>query len=312
MKRFYFTLIALFSISLVFELYSQEAFNQADSARIKIENIEKSLNYQTGTIEFNSCNAKLKVPDGFRFLDSNQSRYVLSDLWGNPVDSTVLGLLVPINRGILEPNSWVFTISFEEIGYVKDDDAEEINYEELLTNLQKETKESNAERVKLGYEPIEIIGWASKPFYDKDKKVLHWAKEAKFGQDSVNVLNYNLRVLGRKGVFVLNAVASMSELNDVKPNIDKVLASIEFDQGSSYFDFDPKIDNVAAWTIGGLVAGKILAKVGFIAIIAKFGKLIALGLIAAGTAAWKFIRGRRKKQTEYNKQIESKNELENE
>jgi len=33
------------------------------------------------------------------------------------------------------------------------------------------------ERQKGSYEPIGIVGWAAKPFYDKDKKILHWAKE---------------------------------------------------------------------------------------------------------------------------------------
>ena len=41
-------------------------------------------------------------------------------------------------------------------------------------------------------------------------------------------------------------------------------------------DFDSKIDNVAAWTIGGLVAGKVLAKAGFFAIILKFIKPLLL------------------------------------
>jgi hypothetical protein len=39
--------------------------------------------------------------------------------------------------------------------------------------------------------------------------------------------------------------------------------------------------------------------VGFLAIIAKFGKLIVIGIVAAGGAIWKFITGRRKKNEEY-------------
>jgi uncharacterized membrane-anchored protein len=124
---------------------------------------------------------------------------------------------------------------------------------------------------------------------------LHWAKELKFGTDSLSTLNYNLRVLGRKGIFMLNAVASMDELNEVKSAIDKVITSVEFNEGSRYADFDSNIDEVAAWTIGGLVAGKILAKVGIFAVLAKFGKVIIFGLIAAGGFIWRFITGKRKK-----------------
>lgn len=265
-----------------------------DSTQLLINEIEQSLIYKTGIIELESGNAILTVPKGFRYLDKTQSIYVLTDLWGNPADSSILGMLVLENRGVLETNSWVFTISFDEIGYVKDDDADDIDYDDLLEEQQKEFKEANPERIKQGFQPIEFIGWASSPYYDKNKKILHWAKELKFGQDSLNTLNYNLRVLGRKGIFMLNAVASMSELPEVKSNIDKVIGSVEFKDGHKYSDFLPDVDNVAAWTIGGLVAGKILAKVGFFVLIAKFWKLIALAIAGAGSGIWRYFKRRKK------------------
>jgi len=298
MNRIVFGILAIIAFSL--PMYTTA---QTDSLQLQVEEIENSLNYETGTILFPSCNAKLTVPKGFRYLNTQQSVYVLSTLWGNPADSSILGLLVPENRGVLAPNSWVFTISFDEMGYVKDDDAEDIDYNELLESMQKETNDANAHRVSLGYPAIAFTGWASKPFYDKTRKVLHWAKELKFGNDSLNTLNYNLRILGKDGVFIVNAVASMSELPEVKPSINKILASVQFEPGYTYADFDPKTDNVAAWSIGGLVAGKVLAKVGFFAVIAKFGKLIILGLIAAGGFVWNFIRGRKKEENN-NKALE--------
>jgi uncharacterized membrane-anchored protein len=267
---------------------------EMDSTQLQIEAIEKSLKYETGTIALGAGNAKLTVPEGFRFLDKKQSMYVLSDLWGNPADSAVLGMLVPQDKGVLGASSWVFAISFDEIGYVEDDDAEDIDYDELLVEQQKETREANPERIAQGYGAIDFIGWASAPYYDKDKKILHWAKELQFGDDStVRTLNYNLRVLGRKGIFVLNAVASMNELPEVKSNIDKVIGSVTFDDGFKYSDFSPDVDNVAAWTIGGLVAGKVLAKAGFFAILLKFWKIIAIGIASVGSIAWKFIRGKK-------------------
>lgn len=283
-------LIILTTLFISYNNFAQEI----DSTQLQINEIEQSLIYKTGIIELESGNATLKVPAGFRYLDKTQSIYVLTDLWGNPADSSILGMLVPENRGVLETNSWVFTISFDEIGYVKDDDADDIDYDDLLKEQQKEFKEANPERIKQGFLPIEFIGWASSPYYDKNKKILHWAKELKFGQDSLNTLNYNLRVLGRKGIFMLNAVASMSELPEVKSNIDKVIGSVEFKDGHKYSDFLPDVDNVAAWTIGGLVAGKILAKAGFFVLLAKFWKLIALAIAGAGGGILKYFKGRKK------------------
>lgn len=259
-----------------------------DSTQLRIDEIERSLNYQKGVIHLESGNAILTVPDGFKYLDKKQSFYVLTELWNNPADSSILGLLVPENNGVLADDSWVFTISYDEMGYVKDDDAEDIDYDDLLKEQQKEIREANPERVKQGYEPIEFIGWASTPTYDKEKKVLHWAKELKFGDVQIHTLNYNLRILGRKGIFLLNAVANMSEMPQVKSNIDKVIGCVEFEKGHQYADYIPDVDHVAAWTIGGLVAGKVLAKAGFFVLIAKFWKVIALALFGAGGGGWKF------------------------
>lgn len=262
---------------------------QEDTLEVYYQKIEQSLKYQTGTIELTEGNGTLSVPKGFKFLDGKQTQYVLHDLWGNPEDTTVLGSLVPENIGVTYANSWLFVISYQADGYVKDDDANDIDYDELLEQMKEDTKVSNEERKKMGYDTAELVGWASKPFYDDKLKVLHWAKEIKFGSSVGNTLNYDLRVLGRRGMYNVSAVANMSEIKDVKSSIPGIINSIQFKEGDKYIDFDSSTDTVAAWTIGGLVAGKVLAKVGFFAIIAKFGKVIFFGLIAAFAAVKKFI-----------------------
>jgi uncharacterized membrane-anchored protein len=187
-----------------------------------------------------------------------------------------------------------FIITYDEMGYVKDDDADEIDYDELLKEMQSDAASANDERAKLGYESIAIIGWAAKPYYDSERKVLHWAKEIKFGENEGTTLNYNVRILGRKGVLVLNAVSSMMELPEVQQNIEPVLASVTYTDGNKYADFNPDLDEVAAWTIGGLVAGKVLAKVGIFALLLKNIKLIGLAIAGLATAAWRWY----KKKTE--------------
>lgn len=265
-----------------------------DSVQMNIDAIEASMQYQTGVVNLDAGNAILTVPKGFKFLDRKQSIFVLTDLWGNPADSGILGMLVPENLGVLDSNVWIFALSYENMGFVKDDDADDIDYNKLLQELQKEVTAENQNRIKKGFPTVEFVGWAVAPFYDKNKKVLHWAKELKFGESGFNTLNYNLRVLGRKGVFMLNAVANMSELPAVEANMDKVIGCVTFKEGHRYADFNPDVDNVAALTLGGLVAGKILAKVGMFALFAKFWKLIAIGVAAAGAAVWKFFKGRQK------------------
>ena len=64
--------------------------------------------------------------------------------------------------------------------------------------------------------------------------------------------------------------------------IQSVLAMAEFNPGQRYEDFDSNLDEVAAYGIGALVAGKVAAKAGLLAaglvLLKKFGIFILLGL----------------------------------
>ena len=281
------------SLVIMLTFTAKNYCQKTDTTAIDYDKIEASLKYQSGKINFPTGNATLNVPKGFKYLDAKQTQYVLSDLWGNPADLTVLGSIVPENRGVTYADSWMFVISYQEDGYVEDDDASDINYDDLLKEMKADMQTENAERIKQGFDSATLVGWASKPFYDENLKVLHWAKEIKFGKSETNTLNYDLRVLGRKGMFNLSAVANMTELKEVKASIPNILKSVQFNEGNKYSDFDSSTDTVAAWTIGGLVAGKVLAKVGFFALIAKFGKVIFLALAGAFVAIKKFFFGKK-------------------
>jgi uncharacterized membrane-anchored protein len=269
-----------------------------DSLTMAYDNIEKEFKYQTGTVTLEGGIAKINVPKGFRFLGKEDAEKVVYDMWGNPRTGSIAGLLTSENQKVLSENSWAFIITFDDMGYVSDTDADKINYDDMLKEIQEAEKEENKEREAQGFPAIHLVGWAQKPYYDKNRKVLHWAKELAFGGETDHTINYNVRVLGRKGVLVLNAVGNMGNLPDINNNIESVLNSVEYTEGNKYQEFQPSIDKVAAWTVGGLVAGKVLAKVGILAVIAKFGKVIFLALAGGGSAVWRFIRGRRKEEDE--------------
>ncbi len=282
------------TLALIAFLCTMYAFAQEDAYQAYVDSVEQALTYEHGTIELRNGVGKIIVPTGFKYLNATQAEKVLVDVWGNPKSADMtLGFILPETQGVLGDSGYVFNIQYDEIGYVKDDDADDIDYKELLEELQKETEEANPERQKEGYEPISLIGWASEPFYDSEKKILHWAKEIKFGTNETNTLNYNVRVLGRKGVLVLNAIATMPNLPLVQKDVHHVLDIVQFNDGYKYSEFDASIDNVAAWTIGGLVAGKVLAKAGFFVLILKFWKIIALAVVAFFGAIWKKIRNKK-------------------
>jgi uncharacterized membrane-anchored protein len=266
----------------------------------RMDSVENTLHYKTGVIKLGDGIASITVPENFKFLEAAEAKYVVTDLWGNPPSNKApLGLLFPANSGATDPGGYAFIIQFEDIGYVKDSDADKMDYDDLLKDLKKSSAEDNIERQKMGLYTMDLVGWAAKPYYDKQRKVLHWAKEFSVPGQDENTLNYDVRVLGRKGVLTLQAVSGISQLDSVNNHINDVLAMVSFNDGHKYADFNSSTDNVAAWTVGGLVAGKVLAKVGFFAVILKFLKFIIIGIGLIGAAVWRFITGRKKKEEEF-------------
>jgi uncharacterized membrane-anchored protein len=291
-KLLFILTCTLFSAGL-FAKGGTDSLSKALAKELKFyDSVETAMKYESGAISLPAANVKLNIPKGFKYLNAAQASFVVEKVWGNPPRTGILGMLLPENSSVMDDASYAFIITYDEMGFVKDGDADKINYDDLLKELQKDEVEENKSRVAQGFQEVHIVGWASKPFYDKTNKVLHWAKNIQFVGNDENTLNYEVRILGRKGVLSMNAVASLHNLDSVKKDIDKVLAIPSFSEGSMYKDFDSKTDNVAAWTIGGLVAGKLLLKAGLFATIGKFllaaWKFILIGLVAVWGAIKKF------------------------
>ncbi len=253
-----------------------------------------SLDRKTGTVELLGGVAVVQVPDTFYYLSPLDAQKVLVEIWGNPPSTPPLGMLFPAEVTPFDNNGWGVTIEFSEDGYVSDADAAEINYDELLTSMQKDTEEESRYRIKQGYEGIALVGWAEPPRYDSVAKKLHWAKELQFDGSAQRTLNYNVRVLGRKGVLSLNFIADMNQLPDIDSNLATVMGMVDFAEGHRYRDFDPSIDKVAAYGIGALIAGKVLAKAGLLAaIFIALKKFWIIVLLTVGGFVWKLISGKK-------------------
>ena len=236
---------------------------------------ESGLHWKTGEISLGDGIARLNVPPDWRFLGPADTERVLVDGWGNPRRAEpALGMLFAADVSPVGADGWGIVISFQAEGHVSDADAGEIDYDALLRDLQAGAREGNEARAKAGYPAVELIGWAAKPYYDPASHKLYWAREIQFGSEPQHTLNYDVRVLGRRGVLVMKAVASMGQVEAVQARMRDALALVEFSPGHRYEEFDSKVDQVAAYGIGGLVAGGLLAKAGFF-------KALLVGLLAA-------------------------------
>lgn len=270
-------------------------FAAAESSEgMTAEEFEASLNYRKGEVVLPGGMATLKIPHEFRYLDPGDAERILVQVWGNPKGDHTLGMLFPSDVSPLSEHGWGIVITYEEDGYVSDKDADSIDYDDLLKSMKEGIEEANKERQKEGYQTIELVGWAATPFYDKETHKLHWAKELAFGGDRDHTLNYNIRILGRRGVLVLNAVSGINQLAGVEEDMKQVLAFSDFNEGYRYQDYDASTDKTAAYGIAALVAGGIAAKAGLftklIGLLVAFKKAVIGGIIALGAMITKFLK----------------------
>lgn len=243
-------------------------------AEQRAQQLVQSLQYSDGKVAIAQAQAHLNLGKEFRYLGAADARKVLEQLWGNPPDADVLGMVVPRGGDLLDDKGWAVVVTYADEGYVSDEDAAKIDYSEMLQEMKDGTEESNAERREAGYGGIDLIGWAEPPHYDAQAKKLYWAKELAFEGSENHTLNYDIRVLGRRGYLSLNAVAGMGEIGQVRAGMQQLLPTVEFDQGARYADYDSSTDKTAAYGLAALVGGGIAAKAGL------FGKIgvLLLGL----------------------------------
>jgi uncharacterized membrane-anchored protein len=284
------------------------AENSPEMTKDQAEALVSALKWQTGTITLKDDLAKINLGPNFRFLGATDSDKVLHDLWQNPHDPTVLGMIFPVDKGPIDRGNWEFVVSYSAEGYVKDDDANSINYGDLLKKMQADTAEENKERAKDGEPTLDLVGWAEPPHYDKATHKLYWAQDLEVVDEQKHVLNYNIRILGRRGVLDLTGLGKIDQLQEIKDNTPEILSMVDFQPGNTYAEFDPKIDKVAEYGLAGLIAGGVLAgaaKLGLFGLLFKYIVVVVLALkkavilvviaIVAGVKKlWSSITGRSK------------------
>lgn len=225
----------------------------------------------------------LHLPAGYDYVPNPAAARFVAAM-GNQVDESFLGLVLP-GEGEID---WLVSLSFEKSGYIRDDDAKSWNVDDMLKSLKEGAEDINQARASQGIPGLELLGWAEPPAYDAATHRLVWAltvsnKGAPPGEPKS--VNYNTHALGREGYVSLNLVTSLDELSKRKPVAQSLLASLEFNPGKRYEDFNAETDHTAEFGLAALVGGAMVAKkFGLFALagifVAKFGKLLAIGAAA--------------------------------
>jgi len=233
--------------------------------------------------------AILEVPEGFIFAEAEGAEQFM-ELTENPVAGNELGVLLSLPKSETDA-AWFVVFSFNDIGYVKDDERDDLDADAILQSLREGTTEANKERQRRGWGVVEIGQWVEPPHYDTATNNLTWSLSVlSQGESSVN---HSVRLLGRRGVMNADLVVGSDQLSTAIPAFEDVVAGFDFNSGHKYAEWRAG-DKVASYGLTALVAGGAgvaLAKSG---LLAKFWKVLVAGA-AAVVAAIKRLFGFGKK-----------------
>lgn len=213
--------------------------------------------------------AEIQIPAGYQFAKATDAQTLL-EVYGNPRNPNILGAIVPM----ADDASWTMIFKFDDIGYVQDADKESIDADDILSTFQSGLPDMNEARRAVGAAECSSISWMEKPFYDPQTNNLTWALRLGFNDgDSVN---YDIRILGRRGVMEATLLDSPETYAKSIPDVKQILTGFTFTSGEKYAEWQQG-DKIAAYGLTGLVAGGGLAMAAKTGLLGKLGLLFAKG-----------------------------------
>lgn len=212
-------------------------------------------------------NATLKIPQGYLYLEGNDVKK-FEKFTKNLHDPSRLGILLP-NDG-----SWFVFFSYTDSGYIKE---EKVDKDAIFKAMKNHEPDANKERESLGYSKLYLTGWFFEPHYNPLSNNLEWAFLIESSQNG-KVVNFNTRILGRTGYMEACLVMSPEQKHIIR-DFQSVMDGFSFKSGYKYAEWKAG-DKVAEYGLTALITGgavAVAAKSGFLA---KFWKLILVGIIA--------------------------------
>lgn len=246
--------------------------------------------------------AYFSIPAQCRYTDGDGAREFLSMSENIPSGSEQGLLLCPAKLG--EKFPWFIVFTFDETGYVKDDEGKKLDGEKILGTIRRGTEQANKVRKENGWDELFVDGWVRAPHYDPSTNNLTWSIKG-HSKDGESV-NHSVRLLGRRGVLKADLVAGPEQMVSAVAVFDSLIATASFNRGHRYSEWRDG-DKVAKYGLTALVvggAGVAAVKLGlfgklaavFAKLFAKLGKLIIVA-IAGLLAGLKKAFTRRKEAT---------------
>lgn len=266
------SLLQRFASSLtLIALLAPAASAQDDSVFARFNFEQGPLIGRLGTV------ASVDVPDQCRFTEAKGAQNFL-EATQNPPSGQELGLIL-CKGGVSDSSYWFVVFTFDESGYVKDDEKASLDAAKILKAIQDGTEAGNSERRNRGWEEIMVTGWERPPYYDTVTHNLTWSTRLKGKESPEESINHSVRLLGRRGVMHVDLVADPVDMEVAVPAFDSIIANYAYLSGNKYAEWQPG-DKVAKYGLTALIAGGAGAAALKLGLFGKMWKFI-LGVVLA-------------------------------
>jgi uncharacterized membrane-anchored protein len=234
---------------------------------------------------------EIDLPAGAILFEHDVAKQIVEKDGGD--GEAVSAIILPADA----TQTWFVKIDYDDVGYVKDSDANELDPNDLFNQYKQGTEEQNTRPKTLGVPELFLDGWSEMPKYDKPTHTLAWGFKA-HSTDGPNV-NYFSRLLGRNGYMSVDLIDSPDKIEQAKQQAGGVMAGIRYKKGATYDDHKTGDKDSgmglkalilggagiavfkaakAGWIIGLLVAlkkGIIILVAGIAAFFKKIGRLFS-------------------------------------
>ena len=236
--------------------------------------------------------AEIDLPAGMTLFERATAQDLMKQM-GNDAEGVVAAILPPAGTA-----NWIIVIEAADIGYVSDEDADELDATAMLEQFKTGAIQQNVERHKLGVPDLFVDGWSERPRYEQTLHHLVWGIDAH--DSNGRVINFFTRILGRNGILSVNLIDEPAHIEQSKQEALAILNAVHYRAGSRYADHASGDRDsgmgLKALVLGG--AGLAIAKKGGILIaILLFLKKGFIIVLAAVGGFFKWLFGRKQATT---------------
>ncbi len=227
--------------------------------------------------------AEINVAEGYVFANKADTQLLMQAM-GNLTSDEEIGFFAP------ESLDWFILFEFSDVGYVKDDEKDDLDATAMLDSIRAGTEESNKIRQERGFGTLSIVGWEQEPRYNEQTHNMEWAIRAQ-DSDGSYIVNHNTRVLGRRGIAKVTLVVDPESLAATLPVFREHMAEFTFKAGEKYEEFNEG-DKIAKYGLTGLVVGGAAAVAAKSGLFKYLWKFLVVGAVACGAFFKRFFGGK--------------------